>query len=513
MKKILLFASIAFLILLVNFANAQSDITPSSYLNLSDGCSNSIDTLSVILQNNGQDTVLTGDTLLLSYSVNGGTVYSDSLFLSFDWYPGDFASATFDSLVDLSAIGTYNFQVVCKYKNDTIPSNDTLNFSINTFGFPTTVISSDTTICAGNNVTLTVSGGDTYLWNTGDSIASIVVTPTDTTNYIVITTDTNSCQTSDTIVINVNPAPTIAFNVADTSNACQGNSVNITASGGNTYVWNTGDSIASIVVSPTDTTIYSVNVFLNGCSASDSVLVNLIAPAYTLIPDTFVCDGDSITLYANNGDSYVWSSGDSTETAAVLPTTSAEYYITISDANGCNFSDSILVDVHVIPTISTDYSDTTICSGATITSTASGANSYTWNNNAVYDSTTSNIAQLTPMTTTIFYVYGTTLGCTASSTVIVTVLQSPDLNLEDEYQITEDNILVLGVTGGYTTYNWSNGETDETIVLDGFILGSGTYSYWVNATASNGCFSSDTTTVIISDGVGFSKNNAQNQIK
>ncbi len=511
MKKPLL--SLLSITLLSFVINAQTNIGLISVTNPTDACSHMNETITALLNNAGGDTILTGDTITMSYAINGGTTVNDTLFLSSDFLPSDSLTFSFVTPADFSTTGSYSIVVACNFGNDTISSDDTISTTIQTYGYPTTIISSDTTICEGENVTLTVSGGNTYLWNTSDTLASIVVSPTDTINYTVTTTDTNGCQVIDTVVVNVNPIPTITFNVTDTSDACQGTPVNITVSGGNTYYWNTGDTTASIIANPTDTTTYSVTVSLNGCTASDSVLVNLITPAYTLIPDTFVCDGDSITLFADNGESYVWSSGDSSETAAILPTISAEYFITVTDANGCSFFDSVLVDVHAIPTINTDYADTTICSGFTVTATASGADSYIWNNNAAYDSATSNIAQLTPMTTTIYYVYGTTLGCTASATVTVNVLQSPDLNLEDEYNITEDNVLVLGVTGGYATYNWSNGETDEMIVLDGSVLGTGTYTYWVNATASNGCFSTDTTTVIIADGVGFDENDAQNQIK
>lgn len=513
MKKILSFIVVLFLFFTANQLKAQVDVSPVSYMNLADGCSNGTDTVGILVQNMGPDTIFSGDTILMSYSVNGGTIYYDTLFLTADLDSGSTVTASFDTLVDLSTVGSYNFEVICKYNGDTIASNDTLHFTVNTFGFPTTTVSSDTTICEGSPVTLTVSGNGSYLWNTSDTTASISVTPTSSNNYIVTTTDSNNCSVSDTISVTVTPLPVISFNVPDTTIACQGTPLEITASGGDTYLWNTNDTTASISVTPTDTTYFSVNVTLNGCSASDSILVNLVTPTYTLIPDTFVCDGDSITLYADNGNSYIWSTGDSTESTGILPATMDEYYVTITDEYGCSFTDSVLVDVHSIPVITTDWSDTTICSGTTVTATASGADSYTWNNNAVYDSSSSNIAQLTPMTTTIFNVYGTTLGCTNSASVTVNVLQSPDLNLEDEYNITEDNILVLGVTGGYTSYNWNTGATDETIIIDGATLGAGTYTYWVNATASNGCFSSDTTIINIAEGMGFEDNIINAQLK
>lgn len=514
MKNYILFLALLPVVFFAKNVEAQQyDITPVSYFNVSDNCSNGIDTLSIFIQNQGTDTILANDTVYISYSVNGGTIYYDTLFLTSDWAPGDSLSVNFDTLVDLTNTGSYDFSVTAYYSGDTISGNDTLQFTIHTFGYPATTITSDTTICAGNTVTLTVTGGSEYLWNTGDTTAVISVLPADTTTYIVATSDTNGCQTTDTVVVNVNPIPSISFNVSDTSNACQGTNVNIVASGGSSYFWNTGDSTATISVLPTDTAFYVVTVSSNGCYASDSVLINFIAPSYTLMSDTFVCDGSNITLYADNASSYVWSSGDSSSTTTVMPLVSTEYYVTITETSGCVFFDSVFVDVHPVPTITTDWSDTTICSGTVVTVIANGADTYLWDNDATYDTTTSNIAQLSPLTTTVFTVYGTTSGCTDSATVNVNVLQSPDLNLEEEYEITEDNILILGVTGGYASYNWSNGETDETILIIGDSLGVGTYTYWVNATASNGCFSADTTTIIVLEGVGFKDNTIKDQIK
>ena len=57
----------------------------------------------------------------------------------------------------------------------------------------------DSTICNGTTVTLTATGGTTYLWDTGDTTAEIDVTPAVTTTYTVTVTDDYGFSDSDTV--------------------------------------------------------------------------------------------------------------------------------------------------------------------------------------------------------------------------------------------------------------------------------------------------------------------------
>ena len=63
--------------------------------------------------------------------------------------------------------------------------------------------SNDGTVCSGDPVTLTASGGGTYLWNTTETTASITVNPTSTTTYTVTVTNANGCSATATQVITV----------------------------------------------------------------------------------------------------------------------------------------------------------------------------------------------------------------------------------------------------------------------------------------------------------------------
>ena len=136
---------------------------------------------------------------------------------------------------------------------------------------------------------------------------------------------------------------------------CDGDSVTLTAIGGQNYVWNTGQTGNSIVV--TSAGSYNVvggNQF--GCvdtSASVSVLINN-PPTVAIFPDgpTEFCDGGSVDLVANGADSYVWSTGDATPVITV--TTSGLFSVIGTDANGCSTETAdleVVVNPNPVPVI------------------------------------------------------------------------------------------------------------------------------------------------------------------
>ena len=127
-------------------------------------------------------------------------------------------------------------------------------------------------------MTLTATGGTTYVWSNGATSQSITVSPTVTTTYIV-TGFANGCQNTDTItVFLVDDGVTV--NAGNDAEICQGESIILTATGGSTYEWNTGETTASITVNPTTTTTYSVTAFSasGNNSDTDEVIVTVNTP-------------------------------------------------------------------------------------------------------------------------------------------------------------------------------------------------------------------------------------------
>lgn len=83
----------------------------------------------------------------------------------------------------------------------------------------------------------------------------------------------NQCTAYAAITVTVSTTPTITF--LGTPSVCVGSSTTLYASGASTYSWNTGVTTSSIVVNPSETTIYSV-LGTNGGVCSSTQTVNIL---------------------------------------------------------------------------------------------------------------------------------------------------------------------------------------------------------------------------------------------
>ncbi len=132
----------------------------------------------------------------------------------------------------------------------------------------------DQTICYGDGTVLTAEGGDSYLWSTGETTATITVSPDVTTEYSVTVKSAQGCSAMDTVTVTVNELPVANAGIDKT--ICLDEETTLTATGGASYLWSTGETTASITVSPQETTEYGVIVTsVTGCEATDDVVVNV----------------------------------------------------------------------------------------------------------------------------------------------------------------------------------------------------------------------------------------------
>ena len=112
------------------------------------------------------------------------------------------------------------------------------------------------------------------MWSTGETTASITVSPHVTTEYVVTVGSSTGCSDTDTVIVNVKDAP--IANAGHDSAICKGQEVTLTATGGVSYLWSTGEATSTIIVSPHVTTEYGVVVTSeNGCEAIDTVKVSV----------------------------------------------------------------------------------------------------------------------------------------------------------------------------------------------------------------------------------------------
>ncbi|MEI7597106.1 MAG: gliding motility-associated C-terminal domain-containing protein [Bacteroidota bacterium] len=240
----------------------------------------------------------------------------------------------------------------------------------------------DTTICKGDSVVLTASGGTTYLWNgtVGGSSSSINVSPSVTTPYQV-TVSGNGCSDTDEVIVHVNN--TIANAGQDTS-ICIGTSAILHATGGSQYQWSNMQTTSSISVSPISDSTFYVTVTNNSCVGLDSVKVKVNpSPVANAGADQTICEGDTLQLIANGGGTYLWSGGLGTsQIISIQPASSITYTVTVT-LNGCTDSDAINVTVNALPQITmSSISETCNMSNGyaiSIVEGGSGIYNYIWN--------------------------------------------------------------------------------------------------------------------------------------
>ncbi|HBG70532.1 MAG TPA: hypothetical protein DDX57_07085 [Bacteroidales bacterium] len=371
-------------------------------------------------------------------------------------------------------------------------------------------------VCSGNGVTLTAlasggSGSYNYSWSSNPTGFSSTddnpyLVPSGSTIYSVTVSDGFNSATS---AINVNVYPQATATASNTGSYCAGQNIQLNATGGTTYSWSGPNGFSSSLANPTissSTTLhagtYSVIVTTaNGCTDSETtnVVVNSI-PVASAINDGPHCAGETVNLTATGGISYAWSgpagfnsSAANPAITAATPAISGTYAVVVSGTGGCTSTASSVVTVNSLPTVSCSNGGP-YCTGESIMLSALGASDYYWAGPAGFSSSSQTpeitTAQLTHAGT--YTVVGTDLnGCLNSSNTTVVVNQSPDININGDTEICENETTVLSASGA-TTYAWNTGAATSSITIGGITSAT----YLVTGT-NGGCSDIDSISVIV----------------
>ena len=227
------------------------------------------------------------------------------------------------------------------------------------------IVSSSSTVCAGQSSLLQVSGALSYLWSTGFSSSSLTVMPAVTTAYVVTGTDSHGCVSSTTATITVNPLPNLSI-VSSSSTVCAGQSSLLQSSGALSYLWSTGSSSASLTVTPFVTTAYSVTGTDSQACSAVAVITLTVNPLPKMsiftYNSTICCSGENVYLSASGASKYWWTtthenqnlypssviedSDNGKANIVVRPCLTAVYKVLGTDDNGCVGQDEIAVVVN-----------------------------------------------------------------------------------------------------------------------------------------------------------------------
>lgn len=330
----------------------------------------------------------------------------------------------------------------------------------------TVTLIDDTVICGGTSIILYPSGnGGSYTWSTDQSSDSIIVSSTGM--YAVTATNMCGFTSEDSVYVQIYPIPYV--NLGNTLSFCTGDSLLISSNvPSSSYLWSTGDSTQAIQVN--NPGYYSV-VVSNICgTAFDTVFVNELSPPLVNLSDTIICQWDTLTLNSQNpGNSYLWSTGDTSQILLVSPLTTSNYAVTVSNA-ACSSSDAVFVEVLPLPLVMLG-NDLTICENDTVSLDAGNVGaSFSWSNGA-----TDQTIEIFPQVSQQVWVSVSLAGCESADSIMVNIFAEPVAQLGNDSSFCVGSNLILNAGNPGLNYLWSTGETTQQII----ITNPGYYSVWI----------------------------------
>jgi hypothetical protein len=452
----------------------------------------------------------TTSSMVTAYRFDGGTGWLQ--------VPAGFINTNISTMVNIAfdRFGAPYFGYV------DVPNNNALNVKTLTSLVSITAQPTSTTLCNGNSgvfsITTAGPGSPSYNWQSNNSsgFAYVVAPYSQSINILNVTANPTVNQDKIRCVVDIgcrnvisntatltvsSPSVSTTFTNPTCFNTGNG-SINANVSGGispYTYSWSpVGGNVSSPINLFWNT--YTLNTSdANGCATS--TVVNLTSPpsiSTSFSGNMNICAGSntSLTITAIGGSgsfTYTWtpSTGLSSTTSSVVtanPSSTQTYNVQAIDGLGCVETNTVMVNVNSVPTLTANASLTSICNGnsTNLSVTGTGADTYVWNPGNLAGA--SHI--VSPTSTTIYTVVGTNTltGCTASANVTITVNPLPTVNAGPTRTLTCANTFttLAGSTTGGVSFNWIGpGIVSGGTTLNPTINAPGTYD--LSVISSFGC--------------------------
>ena len=355
--------------------------------------------------------------------------------------------------------------------------------------------------CQGSSTTVIVSSSNllnnNFSWAVPSGFSNPGNVSSFSTNipgqYSVVVTN-NTCVSSPlNSLVSSYSSPQISISSSGNSTICVGDSVvlNSNSSGTGTFQWyENNNAILGATYSTYNTSVagsFSVQITdINGCSNNSNsiqVTVNPL-PIVDAGNDQTICSGASVALTGAGAVNYMWNN-NVYDGIAFTPNATNTYIVTGTNTNGCSNTDQVTVIVNPLPIVNAG-NDQTICAGASVTLTGTGATNYIWNN-SVNDG-----VAFTPNVTNTYIVIGTNInGCSNTDQVTVIVNPLPLVNAGQDQTICEGDMITLSASGS-SNYSWTN-NVQNNIPFSPSI----TQSYTVTGTDNNNCSAFDNVLVTV----------------
>ncbi|MFK7906559.1 MAG: T9SS type A sorting domain-containing protein, partial [Chitinophagales bacterium] len=340
-------------------------------------------------------------------------------------------------------------------------------------------ISGTLSYCASEGNTLLDAGTYTsYTWSGGETSQTVTATAG---VYMVTVSDANGCTgtASVEVIENANPMPSIA----GVLEYCENSSTTLDAGTYVSYTWSSGETTQMITATTGD---YIVTVTsADGCTGTASVeVIENTNPMPTITGTLEYCENGNTTLDAGVYASYVWSSGETTQTIAA---TAGDYTVTVTSADGCTGTANVSVS---------ENSSVVFNISGTLSYCASEGNTLldagTYSSNDTYMWSSGETTQTIEVSTEGNFAVTVTndAGCSGIASVETTVYAVPTPNITGAFSVCSSQNTILSVDT-YSSYVWTNGATTQTVLAM-----SGTYG--VTVTNANGCTGTSNVSISIS---------------
>ncbi|MBK6785379.1 MAG: hypothetical protein IPG79_17725 [Saprospiraceae bacterium] len=191
--------------------------------------------------------------------------------------------------------------------------------------------------------------------------------------YSLQVNNKNCVYNSNVIGIDVHPEPDAI--IQGDNEICQGNQTTLTATGGVTYKWSTGEETETITVTNVNDVFVTVTNIFNCQDVANMTITNLDIPVVGINGVDEICEGQTATFTAFGGDTYEWSNTESN--VSITVGVAGDYIVTVTDSNGCTAVASKSLIVNPLPEAGNDKIINCYVSGS-IAMNATGTGTWTF---------------------------------------------------------------------------------------------------------------------------------------
>jgi gliding motility-associated-like protein len=442
---------------------------------------------------------------------------------TYNWDFGDLGTSTLTNPSHTyTTAGTFNVQLVAHTDSG---CTQYYNRSVIVYPRPTVTTSPDTTICPGSRTQIAATGGRNYYWSASSTLSNTrisnpISTPVANINYTVTVSDSNRCQSFDSVRVSLFVNRT-DFNFR---NICQDTAMPFTdlstTTGGTitNWTWTFGDGGTAFTQNPSHSYAaagtYTVKLKINtsaGCqdSTTKTVIVHPI-PNPSFYPDTSCVYAPVFFHNTTTGPVATpsWDFGDLGTSTLLQPSHTflsvATYSVvlTVRSDSGCLERATVNVPVHALPNVITSQ-DTFICPGSSTQIAATGGSAYWWTPTTALSNPRISNPIASPTVNIVYRVQvQDTNRCQNFDSIRVSqYVNGPNFSFRNRCQDTAMQFTDLSTTSGGTVNTWlwrfGDGTTSNLQNPSHLYSTAGTYNVTLIMSTSRGCNDSTTKAVIV----------------